>query len=247
MKPSQELYAEKLLLLFSHSVISSSLQPHGLQHARLPCPSPSPGTCWNSYPLSPWCHLTISSSVVPFSRLQSFPASGSFQINQLFTSGGQSIGASASAPVLSMNIQSWFPFGFTTLNSLQSKGLQHSSSKASVLRCSAFFIVQLSHLYISVCPIAQGGLDLYKGRVSVQIPSRTLLHTSLVLMKQGRVRGFLPGPFSAERPRKGIGLPTTQACPVWLHTCLWSPKSHSREEISDWLNAPGTVIPHALI
>ena len=125
--------------------------------------------------------------------------------------------------------------------------LQHRSSKASVLRCSAFFIVQLSHLYISVCPIAQGGLDLYKGRVSVQIPSRTLLHTSLVLMKQGRVRGFLPGPFSAERPRKGIGLPTTQACPVWLHTCLWSPKSHSREEISDWLNAPGTVIPHALI
>ena len=148
MKPSQELYAEKLLLLFSHSVISSSLQPHGLQHARLPCPSPSPGTCWNSYPLSPWCHLTISSSVVPFSCLQSFPASGSFLINQLFTSGGQSIGASVSASVLPMNIQSWFPFGFTTLNSLQSKGLQHSSSKASVLRCSAFFIVQLSHPYM---------------------------------------------------------------------------------------------------
>ena len=103
-----------------------------------------------------------------------------------------------------------------TLKSL----LQHHSSKASVLRCSAFFMVQLSHLYISVCPRAQGGLDLYKGRVSVQIPSRTLLHTSLVLMKQGRVRGFLPGLFSAERPRKGIGLPITRACPVRLHTCL---------------------------
>ena len=103
-----------------------------------------------------------------------------------------------------------------TLKSL----LQHHSLEASILQCSVFFMVQLSHLYISVCPRAQGGLDLYKGRVSVQIPSRTLLHTSLVLMKQGRVRGFLPGLFSAERPRKGIGLPITRACPVRLHTCL---------------------------
>ena len=101
-----------------------------------------------------------------------------------------------------------------TLKSL----LQHSS-KASILQCSAFLIVQLSHLYISVCPRAQGGLDLSKGHVSVQIPSRTLSYTSLVLMKQGRVRGFLPGPFSAEWPRQGTGLPTARACPVWLPTC----------------------------
>ena len=140
--------------LFSHSVMYSSLQPHGLQHARLPSPSSSPRTCWNSHSLSPWCHPTISSSVVPFC-LQSFPASGSFLMSQLFTSVGQSIGALASASVLPMNIQSWFPLGFTNLNSLQSKGLQHNSSKASILRCSAFFIVQLSHPYmIAGKPIA---------------------------------------------------------------------------------------------
>ena len=92
------------LVQFSRSVVSNSLQPHGLQHSRPPCPSPTPGACSNSCPSSRWCHPTISSSVVPFSsHLQSFPASGSFQMNQLFTSGGQSIGASASASVLPMN------------------------------------------------------------------------------------------------------------------------------------------------
>ena len=101
------------LLLSSLSVISDSLGPHGLQHARLPCPSPSPGACLSSWPLSRWCHPTISSSVVPFSCLQSFPASGSFPVSQLFASGGQSIGASAS--VLPMNIQDWFPLGLTGL------------------------------------------------------------------------------------------------------------------------------------
>ena len=91
---------------FSCSVMSESLQPHGLQHARLPCPSPTPGACSNSCPLSRWCHSIASSSVVPFSScLQSFPASGSFPVSRLFTSGGQSIGASASASVLPMNIQ----------------------------------------------------------------------------------------------------------------------------------------------
>ena len=120
------------------------LRPHGLQHARLPCPSPTPGVYSNSRPLSRWCHLTISSSVVPFSsRLQSFPASGSFPMHQLFTSGGQSIAVSASASVLPMYIQCWFPLGLTGLISLQSKGLwrvvQHHSLKASVLWRSAFF------------------------------------------------------------------------------------------------------------
>ena len=117
------------ILLFGCSVMSNSLQPHGLQQARPPCPSPSLGACSNSCPLSQWCHPTISSSVIPFSfRLQSFPASGSFPISQLFASGGQSTGASASASVLSMNIQGWFPLWWTGLISLLSKGLSVFSS-----------------------------------------------------------------------------------------------------------------------
>ena len=134
----------------SSSVMSDSFQPHGLQHTRLPCPSPTPRVSPNPCPLSPWCHPTISFSVVPFSScLQSFPASGVFQMSQFFTWGGQSVGVSASASVIPMNIQDWFPLGWTvdllviqgTLKSL----LQHYSSKASIFRCSAFFIVQLSH------------------------------------------------------------------------------------------------------
>ena len=182
-------------LLFSHSVVSDSLWPHGLQHSRLPCPSPSPRVCSNSCPLSWWCHPTLSSSVVPFSSSPlSFPASGPFPMSRLFTSGGQSIGASASA--LPMNFQSWFPLGLASLisllpvqfsrsvvsDSLWLYGLQHTrppcpsaspgvysnlcslsravqgtlkslpqhhSSKVSILWCSAFFMVQLSHLYMT--------------------------------------------------------------------------------------------------
>ena len=126
--------------------MSDSLWSHGLQHARLPCPSLSPGACSNAYPLSRW--------VIPFSScLPSFPASGSFLMRQLSASGGQSIGASASASVLPMNIQDWFPLGWTSWISLQSTRLlsllQHHSSKASILRCSAFLIVQLSHPYLT--------------------------------------------------------------------------------------------------
>ena len=107
-----------------HSVVSDSSQLHGLQHTRLPCPSPTPGACSNSHPSSQWCHPTISPSVVPFSScLQSFPEWGSFPMCQFFASGGQSIGASASASVLPMNIQDWFPLGWTGLISLQSKAL----------------------------------------------------------------------------------------------------------------------------
>ena len=116
------------LLLFSCSVVSNSLWPHGLQHTRLPCPSLAPRTCTNSCPLSLWCHPTISSSVIPYSSCpQSFPATGSFLISWLFASGGQSIGASTSASVPPMNIQGWFLLGLTGLISLQSKGPQESS------------------------------------------------------------------------------------------------------------------------
>ena len=133
-----------LLLLFNCSVMSDSLQPHGLQHARLPCPSSSPGACSNSCPLSQWCHPTISSSVIPFaSCLQSFPASGSFPMSWLFALGGQSIGASASASVLPMSIQGWFPLGLTGLISLLSKGLSWVFSSTTV-RKHQFFSAQPS-------------------------------------------------------------------------------------------------------
>ena len=104
-------------------VVSYSLQPHGLQHARLPCSSPSPGACSNSCPLSRWCHPTLSSSAALFFCPQSFPASRSFPMSQLFESGGQNIGTSTSASVLPMNIQDWFPLGLTGLIFLQSKEL----------------------------------------------------------------------------------------------------------------------------
>ena len=99
---------------FSHSVASDYLWPHGLQHTRPPCPSPTPGVYSNSCPLRRWCHPTTSSSIIPFSsRLQFFPTSGSFQMSQLFSSGGQSIGISASVSVLPMNTQDWSPLGWT--------------------------------------------------------------------------------------------------------------------------------------
>ena len=120
-------------LLFRHSVMSNSLQPHELQHTRLPCPSPPSRVCSNSCPSSPWCHPTVSSSVVPFSScLKSFPASGSFPMSQFFASGGQSIGASASASVLPMNIQDWFPLRWTGWISLQYKGLSRVFSSTTI-------------------------------------------------------------------------------------------------------------------
>ena len=126
----------RIWLLFSHRV---SLPPRGLQHIRLPCPSPSPGACSNSCPLSRWCHPTISSSVIPFSScLQSFPASRFFPMSQLFASGGESIGVSASASVLPMNIQGWFPLRLTGWISLQSQGLSRVSSNTTVQKHQFF-------------------------------------------------------------------------------------------------------------
>ena len=130
---------------FSPSVVSDSLQPHEPQHTRPPCPSPTPGVHPNSCPSSQWCHPTISSSVVPFSScLQFFPASGSFQMSQLFASGGQSIGVSASTSVLPMNTQDWCPLGWTGWISLQSKGLSRvfSNTQFKSINSSA-----LSFLY----------------------------------------------------------------------------------------------------
>ena len=130
---------------FSCSVMSDSLWPHVLQHSRILCPLPTPGACSNSCVSSWWCHPTISSSVVPFSScLQPFPVSGTFPMSQLFASDGQGIGASAS--VLPMNIQEWFPLRWTGWISLQSKGLTRVFSNTTVHH---FFMVQLSHPYMT--------------------------------------------------------------------------------------------------
>ena len=142
-------------LVFCCCSIMSYLRPHGLQHARLPCPSLSPRVFSNSCSLSQWWHPNISSSVAPFSCPQSFPASGSFPVSQLFAYGGQSIGASASASasVPPMNIQGSFPLIWTGLISLQFKGLksllEHHSSKVSILWHSTFFMVQLSDPFVT--------------------------------------------------------------------------------------------------
>ena len=129
---------------FSHSVLSYSLRPHELEHARPPCPSPTPGIYPNPRPSSRWCHPAISSSVILFSFCpQSFPASGSFSMSQLFAWGGQSIGVSASTSVLPMNTQDWSPLGWTGWISLQSKGLSRVFSSTTVQK-HQFFSAQLS-------------------------------------------------------------------------------------------------------
>ena len=133
-----------LLLLCSRSVMFDFLQPYGLQHCRLPCPSSSRRVCSNSCPLSQWCHPIISPSAIPLSScVQSFPASQSFSMSRFFASGGQSIGASALASVFPVNIQNWFPFGWTGWISLKSKGLSRVFSNTTVKK-HQFFGVLLS-------------------------------------------------------------------------------------------------------
>ena len=137
---------------FSRSVVSNSLKPHELQHARPPCPSPTPRVHPNSCPLSRWCHPKISSSVIPFSSCpQSFPASGSFQMSQLFTSGGQSIAVSASTSVLPMNTQDWSPLGWASWISMQSKGLSGVFSNTIVQKYqflgAQLFLEPNSHIH----------------------------------------------------------------------------------------------------
>ena len=135
--------------------MSSSLRPHGLQHARLPCPSPTPGVSSNSCPSTQWCHPTISSSLVSFSSsLQSFPAAGTFPMSQFYTSGGQSIGVSAPPSVLPMNSQDWSS-GWTVWISLQAKRLSRVFSNTTVQKHPFFsaqlsFMVQLSHTHMTM-------------------------------------------------------------------------------------------------
>ena len=141
---------------FSRSVVSNSLWPHESQHARPPCPSPTPGVHSNSFPSSWWCHPAISSSVIPFSSYtQSFPVSGSIPISQLFASGGQSIGVSASASILPMNTQDWSPLGWTGWISLLFKGLSRVFSNTTIQK-HQFFSAQLSsqsNLHIHTWPL----------------------------------------------------------------------------------------------
>ena len=144
----------KVSVQFSHSVMSDSLWPHGLQHARPPCLSPTPGLYSNSCPLSQWCHPTISSSVIHFSQLQCFPASGSFQMSQFFASGGQTVGSFVFSISSSNEYSGLIFFRMDWLDLLAVQGtlkslLLYHSSKASIFRCSAFFIVQISHPYMN--------------------------------------------------------------------------------------------------
>ena len=154
---------------FSCSQLCPTLcDPHGLQHTRLPCPSPIPRVCSNSCPSSRWCHPTISSSIVPFSsHLQSFPAWGSFQMSQFIASGGQSIGVSASASVLPMNIRGWYPLGLTGLISLLSKGLSRVFSR-TIVQKHLFFSTQphlWSNSHIHIWLLDKPQLWLFVGKV----------------------------------------------------------------------------------
>ena len=149
-----EVYFVWYSVQFSRSVMSNSLRTHGMQHTRPPCPSPTPGVYSNSCPLSRWCHPTISSSVVPFSCLQAFPASGSFKMSQFFTLSGQRIGVSSFSISSSNEYSGLISFRMNWLDFLAVQGtlkslLQHHSSKASILWCSAFFVVHLSHPYMT--------------------------------------------------------------------------------------------------
>ena len=164
--------------------LCETLQCHRLQHSRLPCPSLSPRICWNSCPLSQLCHPIISPSAAPFFCLQLFPASGSFPVSQLFTSGGQSIRASASASVLSMNIQDWFPLGWTGLISLQSKELSRVFSNTTIQKHKFFgtqpsFMVQFSHAYMTIRKTIALAMLVFVGNIhyrkSKRIPEKHLL------------------------------------------------------------------------
>ena len=159
-----------VLLLFSHEVLSDSLQPHELQHTRLPCPSPSPWVCSNSCSLSQRCFLTISSSATLFFFcLQSFPASGPFPMSQLFASGGQSFGTSALVSVLQMNIQGWFALGLTGLVSLQSKGLSRVFSSNTIWKYEFFIYFNPKLLIYPSIPFLLIPISLFSISESISV------------------------------------------------------------------------------
>ena len=213
-------------LLFNWQVMSDSSWLHGLQHARLPCSSLSPGVCPSSCLLREWCHPTISSSVFIFSFcLQSFPASGSFSMSWLFASDGQSTGASASASILPMNIQGWFPLRLTGLISLLSKGLSRVFSsttvqKHSFLQCSAFFMVQLSQPYVTtgkaltirtfVGKVMSLLFNILSSFVTAFLP-RSNLH--LISWLQSQSTGIL-------QPKKRKSVPTSTFSPSICHEVM---------------------------
>ena len=162
--PGHRFWSNISSVQFNHSVVTESLWPHWLHHNKPPCPSPTPGAYSNTCPSSQWLHPTISSCVIPFSSCpQSFPASGSFVMIQFFTSGDQTIGISASAAVLPINIQDWFPLGWTVLISLQSKVLSRVFSN-NTMKNHQFFSTQLSllsncHIHTSITSIHDHSLD----------------------------------------------------------------------------------------
>ena len=177
--------------------MSDSLQPHGLQHSRLPCPSPSLGACSNSCPLSQWYHSTILSSVGPFSFcLQSFPASGSFPMSWLFTLGGQSIGASASASVLPMSIQGWFPLRLTGLISLMSKGLSRAFSSTTDQKHQFFGALPSLWSNFHICTWLQISINSFS--TITTIPRQSFHHPHFINGDTGPQRGevIYPGPHS---------------------------------------------------
>ena len=194
-----------MVVQFSYSVVSDSLQHHGLQHARFPCPSPTPEACSNSCPLSQWFHPTISSSFVPFSScLRSFPASGSFPVSQFFTSDGQSIEVSASALVLPMNIQDWFPLGLIGLISLLPKGLSRVFSNTTVQK-HQFFGAQLS---LESHPYMTTGKTIALTRWTFVGKVMSLLFNMLFRWQPTPV--FLPG--------ESQGRGSLVGCRLWGHT-----------------------------
>ena len=224
----------KIYIFSSVSQSCPTLWPHGLQCDRLPYPSLSPGVFSNSSPLSQWCYLTISSSAALFSFcLQYFSASGSFPINQLFTSGGQTIGASVSASVFPMISQGWFPLGLIGLISMQSKGLfnsllQHHNLKASVLQCSAFFMVQLSHSYMTIGKTIALTIQTFVGKVMSLLfnmlsrfvivllsRSKCLLISSAVILKPKKIKSVTTSTFSPSICHEVMG-PDAKILVFWI-------------------------------
>ena len=213
--------------------MSDSLWPNRLQHARLPCPSPTPRSYSNSCPSSWWCHPTILSSVIHFSsRLQPFPASGSFPMSLFFTSRGQSIGVSASASGLPMNIQDWFPLGWICWISLLSKGPSRVFSnttvqKAPILQCPVFFVVQLSHPYMTTGKtIALTRQTFVNKLMSLLLNMLSMLVTAFLPRRKCLLISWLQSPSAVNlEPKKikslTVSIISASICMKWWDQMPW--------------------------